>query len=79
VFELGDEHRWDAIETGAALDLDRGQNHPGIKVFTRIDHGRAMGDAGEIAEHHAETMIERHRNADPVPIGEPEGFAASLT
>ena len=29
-----------------------------------------MGDAGEIAEHHAEAVIERHRNADAVAISQ---------
>src|ERR1700760_567770 len=29
-----------------------------------------MRDAGEIAEHHAEAMIERHRNADAVALAQ---------
>src|SRR5208337_4078435 len=29
-----------------------------------------MGDAGEIAQHHAETVIERDRNADEIPLAE---------
>ena len=32
----------------------------------RIDHGRAVRQAAEIAHHHAEAVIERHGNAQPV-------------
>ena len=37
-----------------------------------------MGDAGEIAEHHAEAVIERHRNADAVAIGKPLRLANEI-
>src|SRR5712691_8191089 len=32
------------------------------------DHRRAMSGAGEVAEHHPEAVVERHRNADPVQL-----------
>ena len=38
-----------------------------------------MGDAGEIAEHHAEAVIERHRNADAVAIGQAHRLADEIT
>ena len=69
--ELGDEHGRHAVERGAALGLDRLQHRQRIEALARIDHGGAMGDAGEIAQHHAEAVIERHRNADAVALGEP--------
>ena len=39
------------------------QGHQRIKPLTRIDHGGAMRGASKIAQHHAEAMIKRHRNA----------------
>ena len=64
--ELGDEHGRHAVERGAALGLDRLQGRQRIETLRRIDHGGAVGDAGEVAQHHAEAVIERHRDADLV-------------
>ena len=71
VVHLGDEHRRHAVECRAALGLDRLQGGERIEAFARIDHRRAVRQAAEIAEHHAEAVIERHRDAEPVPLGEP--------
>ena len=38
----------------------------GSKPSPGIDHGRAVGDAGEVAQHHAEAVVERHGDAQPV-------------
>ena len=70
--ELGDEHGGHAVERGAALLGDGLQGGQGIEGFGGIDHGRAMGQAAEIAHHHAEAVIERHGNAQPVVGREPE-------
>ena len=64
--ELGDEHRRHAVERRAALGLDRLQRRQRIEAFAGIDHGRAVGDAAQVAHHHAEAVVERHRNAQPV-------------
>ena len=37
-----------------------------VKAFAREDHGRAVRHAGQIGEHHAEAVVERHRDAQPV-------------
>ncbi len=64
--ELGDEHRRHAVERGAFFLLDGLQRGERIEAFARIDHGGAERDAGEVAHHHAKTVIERHGNADAV-------------
>eukprot|EP01137_Pigoraptor_chileana_P037199 Opistho-2@33913 len=61
-----DEHRRHAVERGTALCRNRAQSRLRIEARRRIDHRRTVGQAGEIAHHHAEAMIERHGNADAV-------------
>ena len=69
VVHLGDEHRRHAVERGAALGLDRLERGERVEPLARIDHRGAVRQAAEIAEHHAEAMIERHRDAHPVALG----------
>ena len=69
--ELGDEHGRHAVERGAAFGRDGfAASPPASKPSAGIDHGRAVGDAGEVAHHHAEAMVERHGDADPVAAGQ---------
>ncbi len=68
--EFGDEHRGHAVQRRAFLPLDGLQRRQGIKTLAGIDHGGAAGDRSKIAHHHAKAMIERHRNADAVGLGE---------
>src|SRR5271166_4197970 len=44
----------------------------------RADHARAVGDAREIAQHHAEAMVVRHRNAQPVLGRQPQRLADEI-
>jgi hypothetical protein len=37
-----------------------------LEGFGRIDHGGAVGEAAQVAHHHAEAVVERHRDAHPV-------------
>ena len=64
--ELGDEHGGHAIERRAALLGDGLQGRQRIERLGGIDHGRAVRQAAEIAHHHAEAVIERHGDAQPV-------------
>jgi len=73
--ELGDEHGGDAVKRGAALGRHRLERGQGLEALGGIDHRRAMRDAGEVAQHHAEAVIERHRDADTILLGELQGFA----
>ena len=59
-----------------AHGLQRGKR---IKAFAGKHHAGAMGHRREIAEHHAEAMVERHGNAQPVLGGEPHRFADEET
>ena len=66
---LGDEHRGHAVERGAALLRDRLQRQRRVEAGRRDHHGGAVGGAREVAHHHAEAVVERHRDADPVLLG----------
>jgi hypothetical protein len=68
--ELGNEHRGHAIEGRAALGFDRLEGGQRIETLARVDHGRAVSDAGKIAQHHAEAVIERHGDAHFIPVGQ---------
>ncbi len=70
MIELGDEHRRHAVQRRAALGghgFERGERIEGIRGEHR---GRAVGDAREAAHHHAEAMIQRYRDAQPVALGQ---------
>ena len=47
---------------------NRRQHRGGIEHFAREHHRRARAHAGENRQHHAEAMIERHRNAEPIRL-----------
>ncbi len=49
-----------------------------VKAFARVDHGGAMGDAAQVAHHHAEAMVERHRNHQPVVLGQALAFTNKI-
>ena len=66
MIELGDEHGRHAVERGAALGRDGLERRQRIEALGREHHRCAMRDRGEIAQHHAEAVIERHRDADAV-------------
>ena len=42
------------------------QRRERVEALAGEHHRGAVGHAGQIADHHAETMIERHRDAQPV-------------
>ena len=73
--ELRDEHGRHAVQRGAALLGDRLERGQRIEAFAGEDHAGAVGDRGEIAQHHAEAVIERHRDAQPVLRREPHRLA----
>ena len=57
MLQLGDEHGGDAVERGAALLLMVCSTFSGSKS-PPVDHGGAVGDAGEIPQDHAEAVEE---------------------
>jgi hypothetical protein len=75
VVEFGDEHRGHAVEGGAAVFGDGLQGGERVEPLAGEDDGGTMRHAGERADHHAEAMIHRHRDADEVAVGVVHHFA----
>ena len=75
VFEFGDEHGGHAVEAGAAFGFDRLENCERFVAFGGVDHRGPVDDAGEIAHHHAEAVIERHRDQQAVSGFQPHPLA----
>jgi hypothetical protein len=72
--ELRDEHARHAVQGRTSLvghGLERQERSEGL---SRRDNRRAACGTGEVAHHHAEAVIERHRHADPVQFGVAERF-----
>ncbi len=46
------------------------QRRPGVEAGRRDHHRGAVGGAAEVAHHHAEAVVEGHRDAQPVGLGE---------
>ena len=76
--QLGDEHGRHAVERGGALGLRRLQHGRRIEAVAGIDHGGAVGHAAQVAHHHAEAVVERHRDQQPVPVGEAQQLGGEV-
>ena len=63
------------MQTSAGFRLHRLEHRLRLEALAGEDHGGAVGHAGQVAEHHAEAVVERHRDAEPVAAGEAHGFA----
>ena len=66
VLQFCDEHGRHAVERGAPFGRHRLQYRMGVEALGWQDHGRAVRDAAKRPEHHAEAMVHRHRDAQPV-------------
>src|SRR5689334_22875486 len=75
MFEFGDEHRRYAMQRRTAFGGDGFQRLDRIESVVRENRRRTMADTGEIAHHHAEAVIERNGNAEPVLLAEAHAFA----
>src|SRR5690606_4796201 len=64
--ELRDEHGGHPVQRGAALLLDGAQGGRRVEGRGGDDHAGAVGGGREVAHHHAEAVVEGHRDADPV-------------
>jgi hypothetical protein len=65
-----DEHRRHAVDAGAALLGHAAQRRLGVEAGGGDDHRGAVADAAEVAHHHAEAVVEGHRDAEPVLVGQ---------
>ena len=68
----GDEHGGHAIERRAARLRNRIQRLRRIEAFAGKHHRRALRHAAQHPHHHAETVVERHRDAQGVLFGQPD-------
>ena len=69
VFELGNEHGRHAMQRRGTLILHGLQHGSRIKRIAGQNHGRAVADAGQVAHHHAETVVQGHGDDQPVLVG----------
>ena len=72
--EHGDEHGRHTVHASGfffGCGLQRGKR---LEGGTRINHRGAMGHAAEVTHDHAEAVIQRHRNHQPVMLGELQAF-----
>ena len=70
--ERGDEHGRHAVERRAARLGNRVQRLRGIEAFAGKHHCRALRHAAQHPHNHAEAVVERHRNAQRIPLGQPD-------
>src|SRR5690242_19763199 len=67
--QLRDEHGGHAVQRGTAFGLHGPQGRDRVEGRSRDDHARTVAGRGEVAHDHAEAVVERHRDADPVRLG----------
>ena len=65
------------VQAGASFGLHRLHGGDGINSLDGLTMQKP-GDAGEIAQHHAEAMVVRHRNAQPILGREAHGLADEI-
>src|SRR5690554_6300533 len=47
----------------------------GVKAFARVDHGGAVGNAAQVAHHHAEAVVQGHGDNQAVVLGQALAFS----
>ena len=79
MIQFGDEHGRHAVQGRAAL-LHHGLEHGlGLEGSAGEDHGGTVRHAAEHAHHHAEAMVERHRDAQAILGRESHALGAEET
>ena len=63
----GREHRRHPVHRIAALRVERREGLAGVERLGREDHGYPVGGGCEVPQHHAEAVVERHRDTERVP------------
>ena len=64
--QLGNEHGRHAMQAGATFSLHRLQHGERVKAVIGVDDGRSVRQAGQVAQHHAKAVIQRHGDAKAV-------------
>ena len=76
VVELRDKHGRDAVERRAAFRFNGRERASRIEPLAGHDDARPVAGTGQIADDHAEAVVERHRHAHPIDFGVAEHLAA---
>ena len=71
MLQLRDEHRGHTVQRRAFFLLDGCQRRTWIKTLGRKHHRRSVSRATQRAQHAAETVVQRHRQANAVSLGKP--------
>ena len=66
VVQLGNEHGGHAVQAGAALVLHRLQHGERVKPVVGVHDGGTVRKAGQVAQHHAKAVVQRHGDAQAV-------------
>src|SRR5690606_5619065 len=74
VGQFGDEHGGYAVQSGGFFLMHGLQYGFGVKAFARVDHGGAVGNAAQVAHHHAEAVVQGHGDDQPVVLGQALAF-----
>src|ERR1700733_14117568 len=67
--QFSDEHGWDTVQRRAVFVCHRLQRCERIEAFAGEHNCRAVRDARQIADHHAEAVIQRYWDANLVLLG----------
>ena len=76
--QFGDEHGGHAVQGRALLLADCSKGQGRVETVVGNDHGSAVNGAVEVAHHHAEAMVKRHRDTEPVRFGELHGLTDKI-
>src|SRR6266702_6183267 len=70
MLEQCDEHRRDTMKCRATLGLDGIENRAGLEPLAWEDHRGTMRNTRKVANHHAEAMVEGHRDTHSIVTGQ---------
>lgn len=77
--QFGDEHGGHAVQ-GRGLFLVHGLQHRlGLEAFARVDHGRTVGDAAQVAHDHTKAVIQGNRDHQAVFLGQELALAHEVS
>ncbi len=79
LIEHGDEHGRHAVQRSGFLFGDGVQGQQRIEGVTGVNHGAAVGDTTQIAHHHAEAVVQRHRNDQAIGGAQAKAFTDHVT
>ena len=69
MLQFCNKHGWHTMQGCTGLLAHRFKHGEWLKSLRRKDHCRAMTDTRQHTQHHAKTVIKRHRNAEAVLRG----------